>query len=634
MTGELTNHIWQSTLFAAAVALLVLAFRKNRAAIRYWLWFGASLKFLVPCALLMSLGSHLTWAPAVTRIATEIITPAVPLAIVQISQPFPGPVPLAPPRGSRNWGGIAILCVWAFGFAGIALIRLRGWLRIRVALRASLPAGISSSLEARSSPGLLEPGVVGWLSPVLLLPAGIGERLTPAQLEVVLAHELCHVRRRDNLWASIHMAVEAMFWFHPAVWWIGAKLLEERERACDEEVLGLGAEPRIYAEGILNVCKVYAESPLACVSGVTGSNLKRRIEGIMTNRNVLRLNFPKKAVLAVAGILALALPIAIGIVSAPRGRAQSAPAGTPAFETVSIQPGCAASDMDMPPRKGGGDGAGKATAPVLPSPGTIPVIPSPGSVPGILNIQCAPVAGIVDAAYGKFARGLPLEPGNLLHYVYAVPMSGGPAWLYTDQYHITAKAPGASQEMMRGPMMQALLEDRFQLKVRRETSDVPAWALTAAGGGPKMQPYLGDCVDLSILPPLPAGQKYCGPAGSREANFSPHFAPDTSVKDMDGFSLWLFAITGRPVLNQTGLPGRFLIDFVFAPDRDTPGALARLAIVARRNGQDPATAAAPSNPPGPSIFTALQQQLGLKLEPITAPRDFLIVEHAERPTAN
>ncbi len=63
------------------------------------------------------------------------------------------------------------------------------------------------------------------------------------------------------------MFVETVFWFHPLVWWIGKRMVEERERACDEEVLRLGNEPRVYAEGILNVCKLYMESPLACVSG-------------------------------------------------------------------------------------------------------------------------------------------------------------------------------------------------------------------------------------------------------------------------------------------------------------------------------------------------------------------------------
>ena len=89
----------------------------------------------------------------------------------------------------------------------------------------------------------------GVLKPVLLLPEGITDRLTPAQLNAVLAHEMCHVRRRDNLTAAIHMLVEAIFWFYPLVWWIRARLVEERERACDEAVLQSGSDAEVYAEG-------------------------------------------------------------------------------------------------------------------------------------------------------------------------------------------------------------------------------------------------------------------------------------------------------------------------------------------------------------------------------------------------
>jgi bla regulator protein BlaR1 len=136
----------------------------------------------------------------------------------------------------------------------------------------------------------MEPGVVGIFRPVLLLPEGILDRLTPAQLEAIVAHELCHVRRRDNLTAAIHMVVETIFWFHPLVWWIRARLIDERERACDEEVLRLGNQAEVYAESILEACKLYLESPLACVSGVTGSDLKKRIESIMANRHAVRLS--------------------------------------------------------------------------------------------------------------------------------------------------------------------------------------------------------------------------------------------------------------------------------------------------------------------------------------------------------
>jgi beta-lactamase regulating signal transducer with metallopeptidase domain len=151
----------------------------------------------------------------------------------------------------------------------------------------------------------LEPGVFGVFRPVLLLPEGIFERLTPAQLQAIVAHELCHIRCRDNLTATIHMLVETVFWFHPLVWWMGKRMVQERERACDEEVLELGGEPQVYAEGILNVCKHYIESPLVCVSGVTGSSLTPRIEAILANREIHRVSFAKKAALAMAGTTAL-----------------------------------------------------------------------------------------------------------------------------------------------------------------------------------------------------------------------------------------------------------------------------------------------------------------------------------------
>src|SRR5260221_566213 len=235
MIGELINHLWQSTLFAVAAGLLTVAFRKNRAQVRHWLWFSASFKFLVPFTLLMTLGSHLQWAPVTQKKATQIAASDISFTMMQISHPFPDVLPLPPStKVARDWALLAILSVWACGFACVAMIRFRGWLRIRAAVRASTPIDIPATVEVRSSPGLLEPGVVGLLRPILLVPAGIAGRLTPPQLEAVLAHELCHVHRRDNLFASIHMIVEAMFWFHPLVWWIGAKLLEESERACAE----------------------------------------------------------------------------------------------------------------------------------------------------------------------------------------------------------------------------------------------------------------------------------------------------------------------------------------------------------------------------------------------------------------
>src|SRR5437016_14303421 len=107
MIAELTNHLWQSTLFAAAAGLSTIAFRKNRAQVRYWLWLSASIKFLIPFALLMSLGSHLEWAPAAKKIATQIASPAVSFTMVELSQPFSGTQVERSAPGTRDWISIA-----------------------------------------------------------------------------------------------------------------------------------------------------------------------------------------------------------------------------------------------------------------------------------------------------------------------------------------------------------------------------------------------------------------------------------------------------------------------------------------------------------------------------------------------
>jgi hypothetical protein len=116
-------------------------------------------------------------------------------------------------------------------------------------------------------PARLEPGVFGIFRSVLLVPEGIAERLTPEQFQAILAHEMCHVRRLDNLTSAVHMVVEAVSWFHPLIWWIGARIVEERELGCDAEVVRLGNDPEAYAAGILNVCRFYLSSPLACAPG-------------------------------------------------------------------------------------------------------------------------------------------------------------------------------------------------------------------------------------------------------------------------------------------------------------------------------------------------------------------------------
>jgi len=335
MLGALTNHLWQSTIFALAAALLTLAFRKNRAQIRYALWLAASLKFLIPFAFLIALGTNLWQLLSTKNTALEIAAPAISQTIVQITRPVSDALLFT--SGARhviNWPLITLISVWACGFFAIALMRFRAWRRIRAALRSSTPIDIPAAVEVRSEPGLLEPGVVGIFRPTLLLPEGIVENLTPPQLEAVLAHELAHIRRRDNLTAALHMLVEAIFWFHPIVWWIGARLIAERERACDEAVISLGNQPRDYAEAILQVCKLYVESPLACISGVTGSMINARVRAILARHLGGDVGIRKKLLLASACFVALLTPIMIGMMIVRPSHAQSETSGVAASHSA------------------------------------------------------------------------------------------------------------------------------------------------------------------------------------------------------------------------------------------------------------------------------------------------------------
>jgi hypothetical protein len=161
------------------------------------------------------------------------------------------------------------------------------------------------------------PAVVGFLRPVLVLPQGLAGRLTPAELEAVLEHELHHARRRDNLLALPLLLAQALFWFHPLVWWLGRRLLAERERACDEAVLADGIDAETYARGLLEACRLALEPPPVLAAAATGgTNLKRRVRRIMADRPPRPLGAAGGAMLTAAAVAAVAMPMLAGVYAA------------------------------------------------------------------------------------------------------------------------------------------------------------------------------------------------------------------------------------------------------------------------------------------------------------------------------
>lgn len=589
MIAALINHLWQSTVFAAAAGALTLAFRNNRAQVRYWLWLSASLKFLVPFSLLLSLGSH--FAP---RMAVSAMQPApiASVAMLQIAEPLP-PAPPSPQSSAKPRVSVSLefFCVWACGFVALGAVRFSKYRRLRQVLQTGSRIELPMPVEVRSSSALLEPGVFGLWRPTLLLPENVFDRLTPAQFEAVIAHELCHIRRRDNLTASLHMLVEALFWFYPLIWWIGSRLVDERERACDEAVLSQGNEPRDYAEGILTICKSYLESPLQSFAGVTGADIKKRIHAILTGRVARELNCAKKATLAIAAIVAVTAPFIIGLINASAIRAQSA--ARPQFEVASLKPNHGCENAPPPSR-----------AVLSPSPGT-------------LDLPCVTLENLIRYAYGTFRDGATINFSQLL-------LEGGSSWIHSDRYSLTAKGDGPVRtEMLAGPMLRTLLEDRFRLQTHSETRDAPIFILTEAKGGIKVRPLAeGACAPIDLTHP-PAPRKPGDPIPSlcgamlikpaEKGNIMLELQGSTVtqlVQRLSGF-------VGRPVIDNTGITGKFDFPLEFAPIN--PGA-------------DPAAEPAPDS--GPNIFVALQEQIGFKLSPGKGLVSFLIVDHAEKPSAN
>jgi len=584
MIGEISNHLWQSTLFAVAAGLLTLALRKNQARIRYWLWFSASVKFLVPFTLLITFGSQLQWASA-----RQIAPPAVSSAMAQISQPFTDFSVVAEPTAPSTAGDagpflVAILALWMSGAIALALSRFRLRRRVRAVVRASTPrdlARIPPGVAVRSAPGLMEPGVVGWWRPVLLVPQDIEQHLTARQLDAIVAHELCHVRRRDNLTSTIHMVVETVFWFHPLVWWIGARLIEERERACDEEVLQLCGDPRIYADGILNVCRRYAEAPLVCMSGVSGANLRTRIEAIMMNRVGRRLNAAAKVALAGTGATAIGAPIVLGILlSAPTLRAQFEPitAATPRFEVASVRRNVSASQTSAP-------GPLSRTGP----------LPGGGYIAGGLRL-----IDLIRSAYR----------------LQAAQVVGAPSWVNDERYDIEARAPGATPAQ-NNVMLRALLFDRFGMRAHVETRELPVYALMPVKPG-VLGPGLKTTGECAKGPPVDAPDQPM-PCGVLQFGAGQLNAAGASMGQLASIAMNMAQYTGvdRIVLDRSGLTGNYFFQLRFRP-------------VGRGGG--PSVAPNPDAQQRPDFFTALREEFGLKLEPQTAPIEVLVIDRIDRPT--
>lgn len=322
-------------------------------------------------------------------------------------------------------------------------------------------------------------------------------------------------------------------------------------------------------------CALHAAPP--CVCGVADGDLKTRILRIITRPQGQNTFIGKKLLLAAIGVAVIAGPVLFGFMIGPQVNAQSAQppaAPAPSFDVASIK---------------------KSRFDELPW--------GPNFKPGRFLCRAQTINLAIAVAYN----------------VYPLRIVGAPGWVNSEKYDIEAKESEATAEELakltpaqamekQALMLQSLLADRFGLRVSHQSKELPVFALVVVKGGPKFHEAKPD----DKTPDLPWGP------GQFTLRNSPMATLVTIMTNQ----------MNRMVIDQTGLKGNYDFTVQWRKDQTMSG------MPREPRGGDPGSDPAPLDSPGPSFSTALQEQLGLKLESTKAPVDVIVIDHIDRPTEN
>jgi beta-lactamase regulating signal transducer with metallopeptidase domain len=286
MISFMKLHLLESTAFAIVACLLALCLRRSSAATKYTVWLIGVAKFALPAALFSAFGAYVQ----------NLFPSPRPLIVISASLSRLLPAQSAPASAGEALARFSLLLglIWFCG----AVVMLAVWFR-RIPRSFEAPSkaldsekeslsrmqqrlGYLRTVRLQSSESKTEPVLSGIWRPTITVPHGLSEKLTTTELDAVMLHELAHAERWDNLTGAFVHTLVCLFWFHPLLWWIERRLIAEREFACDELVIRYGAPPEDYVAGILKVCRFHLAGAVAGISGVTSSNLKKRMEGIMS----------------------------------------------------------------------------------------------------------------------------------------------------------------------------------------------------------------------------------------------------------------------------------------------------------------------------------------------------------------
>ncbi len=598
------STIAKAALILAAALLAVQCARQARAATRHLILACAFavvlvlplIELTVPAVTLFIAQPVAAVPPRETLpiVVAAPVTPAEPLA----SEP-PRPAGERRPEGTRPSLGTLFVTLWAIG-AALSLMPLlitpgrlrrlrrtsRTWPEGEELVR-TMVAGTHRPVAVLLHDDVAAPLTCGIVRPVIVLPARARD-WPDQEVRQALTHELEHIRRAD--W-PVHIATRAicsLHWFNPLAWIAWRQLSLEAERACDDAVLRI-ADGTAYAQQLVTLARQARTSPVPVLSMIKRGELSARVDALLdVGRTRGRLGFRHAA--PIVALAALAAAAVVPLRAAPQGSVTVPdPATLPSFDVVSIRENRSGDQGQRTQRQ---PGRWVAT-----------------------NFALRPLLVFV---FG-------LQPQQLV---------GGRDWIDSTRFDITASMtndPPVTAPGTVGPlqlMVQRVLAERFKLAVHKELREMPSYALTLARSDGKLgrgiKPASIDCE--AVMNGLLKSARLGGPPpdAPRMADGSPAcgttLGPDGAFR-AGGITMPLFAQrlsgpAGRIVVDKTGLTGAFDLVVEFTPDPAAPG---------------PPPLAGNNNP---GIFTALEEQLGLKLQPQRGPIEVLVIDRVERPTEN
>lgn len=280
----LIHFLWQGALIALLLAVLYWLLPQSSARARYAL--GCCAMVLMVLCVIATFARMKTGAPnSADGIATTTTSVAPAPAMT-------GEIPVA----SANTLQLSSLLPWLayFWMAGVSVLTVRslgGWIiLVRFKRQNAFPAEpawqqrmtrlarrlrISRAVQLCESALAEAPAVIGWMKPIVLLPASALSGLTAEQLEALLAHELAHIRRHDYLINLFQTCVETLLFYHPAVWWIGKRIRAERENCCDDLAVQICGDALSYARALTQMEQIRSEAPRLAMAANRGPLLER-----------------------------------------------------------------------------------------------------------------------------------------------------------------------------------------------------------------------------------------------------------------------------------------------------------------------------------------------------------------------